>query len=71
VESCFTDAETYDGCESTVENPNGGVVAVAPDGTAGYTVTATSKSLGTFSITKADDVTSRACDGGSCVDNTW
>jgi len=72
VESCFTDAETYVGCTSTVEDPDGtGTVGVAPNGTVGYTVTATSKSTGTFSITKANDTTTRGCAGGSCVGTTW
>jgi type IV pilus assembly protein PilA len=73
VESCFTDAETYAGCSSTVQNPGGtpATVAVAPDGTNGYTVTANSKSGGEFSITKAGNTTTRGCSGGSCVGGTW
>lgn len=73
VESCFTDAETYLGCTTTVENPGGtpANVAVSNDTAANYTVTANSKSGGTFSISKVGNVTSRACTGGSCVGLTW
>jgi len=57
MESCFTDTETYVGC-----NPGNGVT-VANATTTGYDVTATSKSNTTFSITKSatDGTYSRAC----------
>ena len=73
VESCFTDAETYAGCTSTVENPGGApaTVAVTPDGTNGYTVAANSKSAGIFRIIKNGDTTTRTCGGGSCVNGAW
>jgi len=73
VESCFTDAETYAGCSSTVENPGGtpATVAVTPNAAVGYTITANSKSGGEFKITKANDATTRSCTGGSCVDLKW
>ena len=74
VESCFTDTESYAPCTTTtVENPGGtpATVAVTPDGTNGYTVTANSKSTGSFSITKAGNATTRACSGGGCVNSTW
>jgi len=71
MESCFTDAETYDGCASATTDPNGAQVAVTDDTATGFTVTSGSKSGGTFSITKDGNATSRGCDGGSCVGGTW
>ena len=76
MESCFTDAETYQGCASNTTDPNGAQVAVTgADGT-GFTVTSGSKSNNatrTFSITKTGGATTRACtpNGGGCVSGTW
>lgn len=71
MESCFTDTETYVGC-----NPGNGVTLTNPS-TTGYTVTATSKSNTTFSITKSatDGTYSRGCSaggsGGCKTGGTW
>jgi len=72
MESCFTDAETYVGCATNTEDADGtGDVAPSALSTTAFTVTATSKSGGTFSITKNGGATTRACSGGSCVGTTW
>src|SRR5918997_1290344 len=72
MESCFTDAETYVGCATNTADADGtGDVAPSGESTTAFTVTATSRSGGTFSITKNGGATTRACGGGSCVGNPW
>jgi type IV pilus assembly protein PilA len=75
MESCYTDAETYQGC--TAGAGNGSVVS--NDTASGYTVTATSKSNNTFSITRTTTGTyTRACtipsngqSGAGCNGTSW
>jgi type IV pilus assembly protein PilA len=66
LESCFADAQTYVGCNTSLTSANtgltvaagkGGVQITSPTAT-GYVVTATSESNGKFIITK--DATTRA-----------
>ena len=77
MESCYTDAETYVGCGAKLPAaglPTGKVESVTTDETAKtYTVTATSKSGNTFSITKANGITTRTCTGsdGGCNGGSW
>ena len=82
LESCFTQKETYAGCDasSDVTNSgiplggNGGEVSVTPNGTTGYTVVGHSKSGHEFTITKAGGTTSRTCDppnDGGCNAGKW
>ena len=72
MESCFTDAETYVGCATNTPDSDGtGDVAPSALSATAFTVTATSKSGGTFSITKSGGTTTRGCSGGSCVGGTW
>ena len=59
MESCFTQFETYDGCDTSddVTNsgiPNGAGTAniITPNGTVGYTIVSTSKSDNVFTLTK-------------------
>jgi type IV pilus assembly protein PilA len=66
MESCYTEADTYVGCDLTGSGLKvgsaGGEVAVSGQTTTAYLVTATSKSGNTFVITKNDDgTTSRSC----------
>ncbi|HEY0344328.1 MAG TPA: prepilin-type N-terminal cleavage/methylation domain-containing protein [Solirubrobacteraceae bacterium] len=77
MESCFTDSQTYAGCESTVEKgptitATGG--SVTPNGTVGFTVVAASSSGNTFTITKNASGYSRTCTqtgSGGCTGSTW
>jgi type IV pilus assembly protein PilA len=79
MESCYTDANTYNNCPGTNTGldigPGVGQVAITiTDSGAGYKVVATSKSNNTFTITKAaNGTTTRSCSGsdGGCVNNTW
>ena len=79
MESCYTDANTYNNCPGTNTGldigPGVGQVAITiTDSGAGYKVVATSKSNNTFTITKAaNGTTTRSCSGsdGGCVNSTW
>ncbi|HEY7633228.1 MAG TPA: prepilin-type N-terminal cleavage/methylation domain-containing protein [Thermoleophilaceae bacterium] len=89
LESCFTDNETYTGstasgtsASSCLGSDTGlsigtgrGKVDVTSTSTAGFVVTATSKTGTTFSITKnvTNGVISRSCSGttGSCFNGSW
>src|SRR4051794_39635312 len=76
VESCFTDAQTYTGCDSTNtqltqaasglnlvtgSTPAGGQVTIVPNATTGYTIAAGSKSGNVFTITKTNGTIARTC----------
>jgi type IV pilus assembly protein PilA len=79
VESCYTDAQSYNGCMTTTDLGNTGLavgagtgsVQVSGAGTDTYTIVATSKSGNLFTIVKATDGTiSRSCgtaNSGSCL----
>jgi len=80
MESCFTENDTYSGCESTAVADAGvtQTVVTATGGGKGYNVVATSKSANTFTITRDPTTgqTTRACsDAGStkggCKNSTW
>ncbi len=78
MESCFSDNETYVGCNlagSGLKVGTGeGEVAASGQTASVYTVTAKSKSSNTFTITKnTDGTTSRSCTGtdGGCKNLTW
>ncbi len=77
MESCYTDAETYDGCPGTATGLKIGAakgeVSVAPAATT-YVVTAYSKSDNKFIITKnADGTTTRTCTaaGTAGCNDSW
>ena len=77
MESCFTDSQTYAGCESTVEKgptitASGG--SVTPNGSVGFTVVAKSESGNAFTITKDATGYHRTCTQtgqGGCSGSTW
>lgn len=83
VESCYTDAQSYNSCTTTVQLGNTGLAIGAASGsvtvTAGvsdYTIVATSKSGNIFSIKKdTSGVITRTCTtagSGSCQSaSTW
>jgi prepilin-type N-terminal cleavage/methylation domain-containing protein len=74
MESCYTDANTYNNCPGTSTGLPSTVVATPNTAGDGYSVVATSKSNNTFTITKAADGTiSRTCtgSGGGCTGTTW
>ena len=77
MESCFTDSQTYAGCESTIEKgptitATGG--SVTPNAAVGFTVVAKSASGNTFTITKSATGYARTCTQtgqGGCTGTTW
>jgi type IV pilus assembly protein PilA len=77
MESCFTDSQTYAGCESTIEKgptitATGG--SVTPNGAVGFTVVAKSASGNAFTITKDASGYARTCTQtgqGGCTGSTW
>jgi len=82
IESCFTDEQTYSGCNAKLTSPETGLdrttIAITGESDTGYTITATSKSGGTFTIAKAAGVSTRTCGPadykgrGSCPANgSW
>jgi type IV pilus assembly protein PilA len=82
VESCYADSQDYQSCNSSAElgatgldyGSGTGQVEVSAAAQTTYTVTAHSKSGGTFNIVKAADGTSsRTCSGGTkgCNGTTW
>ena len=84
VESCYADTQDYTACDSSGELGATGLnygsgqgqveVSAANDNPDTYTVTAHSRSGGTFNIVKAADGTSsRTCSGGTkgCNGGSW
>ena len=82
VESCYADSQDYTACDTAAElgatgldiGNTAGKVEVSASTATTYTVTAHSKSGGTFNIVKAADGTSsRTCAGGTkgCNGGTW
>jgi type IV pilus assembly protein PilA len=77
MESCFTDSQTYAGCESTIEKgptitATGG--SVTSNAAIGFTVVAKSASGNTFTITKSATGYARSCTQtgqGGCTGTTW
>jgi type IV pilus assembly protein PilA len=78
VESCFTDAQTYVGCDVTNTQllqaasglnlvtgsaPGAGQVTITPNAAVGYTIKAGSKSGNVFIITKLNGQIDRTCTG--------
>jgi len=74
VETCYAEAMDYTRCATAAVLSSGGfgnVVASNVTST-GYTVTATSKSGGTFAVTRNGSTPlSRTCSGGGCKSSTW
>jgi type IV pilus assembly protein PilA len=73
VETCYADAMDYSSCATTAVLSAGGFANVAVSGVTAstYTVTATSKSGGTFSVARSATGLSRSCSGGGCTGGTW
>jgi type IV pilus assembly protein PilA len=77
MESCFTDSQTYAGCDTTIEKGptitrTGG--SVTPNAAVGFTVVAASESGNTFNITKDATGYHRTCTQtgqGGCSGTTW
>jgi type IV pilus assembly protein PilA len=77
MESCFTDSQTYVGCDTTIEKgptiiATGG--SVTPNGAVGFTVVAASQSGNTFTITKSASGYARTCTQtgqGGCSGSSW
>ena len=64
MESCFTDSQTYAGCDTTIEKgptitATGG--SVTPNAAIGFTVVAKSSSGNAFTITKSASGYARTC----------
>ena len=83
IESCYTDAQSYDSCTTTTQLGNTGLNVGTGNGAVtvsavsdAFTVVATSKSNNTFSIVKSNNgAITRMCGSngsGSCLNtNTW
>jgi type IV pilus assembly protein PilA len=77
MESCFTDSQTYAGCDTTIEKgptitAAGG--SVTPNAAVGFTVVAKSASGNSFTITKSATGYARTCTQtgqGGCTGTTW
>jgi type IV pilus assembly protein PilA len=77
MESCFTDSQTYVGCDTTIEKgptitATGG--SVTPNAAIGFTVVAKSASGNSFTITKSATGYARTCTQtgqGGCTGTTW
>jgi type IV pilus assembly protein PilA len=77
MESCFTDSQTYVGCDTTIEKgptitATGG--SVTPNAAVGFTVVAKSSSGNSFTITKSATGYARTCSQtgqGGCSGTTW
>jgi type IV pilus assembly protein PilA len=77
MESCFTDSQTYTGCDTTIEKgptitATGG--SVTPNAAIGFTVVAKSASGNSFTITKSATGYARTCTQtgqGGCTGTTW
>jgi len=69
MESCFTNAETYAGCDTSADVTNSGLalgtadgqVEVTPNGTIGYTIIGHSRSGNDFTYLKANSTVTRTC----------
>jgi type IV pilus assembly protein PilA len=87
MESCFTDAEDYTGCNAklvtaantglnivaSTATPGKGEVSASGESTTGYTVVARSKSNRLFTIAHTGSGNARSCapNGGGCNAATW
>ncbi len=80
MESCFTTAETYVGCDATqTDIASSGLplasMVISAQSTTGYTIVGTSKSGHTFTYAKTAAGTSKTCTpaggGGGCNAGAW
>jgi hypothetical protein len=81
MESCFTNAETYDGCGTSADITGSGIPLGSGDGQAevtadsltGYTVVGHSRSGNDFTYEKAGSTVTRSCttaSTGGCGNST-
>ena len=73
IESCYADSQTYAGCADVTKLKAAGLslITAATGAVSTYSVSATSKSTGVFTIAKAaDGTTSRSCTV-KCSAATW
>jgi type IV pilus assembly protein PilA len=76
MESCFTDSQTYVGCDTSIEKGptitavGGGITAQA---TTGFTIVAKSESGTAFTVLKDPSGYQRTCtpNGGGCTSSAW
>jgi type IV pilus assembly protein PilA len=68
MESCFTQFETYVGCDTSGDVTNSGIPSgtgtaniITPAGTTGYAIVSTSKSGNVFTLTKSATGVARTC----------
>jgi type IV pilus assembly protein PilA len=80
IESCFTTAETYVGCDAAQTDIAGSgldltSLAISGQSATGYQIVATSKSGHTFTYLKAGSTVTKTCTpaggGGGCNAGTW
>jgi type IV pilus assembly protein PilA len=81
VESCYTDTQSYAGCDTASMDPTGlnigtgpGQVDVIANSATGVTIRSISKSGNTFTLTKTTStVAVRTCTGtsGGCNNGSW
>jgi type IV pilus assembly protein PilA len=73
VETCYADTQDYSSCATSTVLSAAGLGNVVPSGasTSAYTVTATSKSGGTFAVSRSATGLARTCSGGGCNGGTW
>jgi type IV pilus assembly protein PilA len=75
VETCYADGQDYAACATAAVLTAAGLPNVVPSGAtlSTYTVTATSKSGGTFSVSRTATGLSRTCAGGTsgCRGGAW
>ncbi len=85
MESCFSQGQTYAGCDTGQDVVDSGIpvgttdgtVTIAPNAAVGYTITGNSISTGDFLITKSATGTARTCgpvaraNKGGCNGGNW
>jgi type IV pilus assembly protein PilA len=82
MESCFTDSQTYAGCQTSLTSTNTGlslgtgngqVQVVGTPTATDYVVTAKSQNGRTFTITHSSTGNARTCgpNGGGCSNSVW
>jgi type IV pilus assembly protein PilA len=80
MESCFTTAETYVGCDATQADIAGSglplsTMVISAQSTTGYTIVGTSKSGHTFTYAKTAAGVTKSCTpaggGGGCNAGSW
>jgi type IV pilus assembly protein PilA len=73
IESCYAETTDYTSCATTAILSSAGLpnMSVSNVTSSTYTVTATSKSGGTFSVNRTTTGLTRTCSNGGCVGGSW